>query len=167
VQPIIDAANTFLASLTRDEQAIARFDVDSSEWRNWSNIHPYLCRHGVCLDDLNDQQKNDALALVRAGLSAAGYETARNVMKLNEHIREITGRDAEYGEWYYWLSIFGMPSTTAPWGWQIDGHHLIVNCFVLGDQLVITPTFTPALRAMRPCTSAHPASAGISLRSCV
>ena len=25
---------------------------------------------------------------------------------------------------------------TEPWGWQIDGHHLIVNCFVLGDQVV-------------------------------
>jgi Protein of unknown function (DUF3500) len=141
VQPIIDAADAFLASLTPDERATASFDVDSVEWRNWSNIHPYLCRHGVCLDDLNDTQKHCALALVRASLSAAGYATARNVMKLNEHIRDITGRDAEYSEWYYWMSLFGTPSATAPWGWQIDGHHLIVNCFVLGDQLVMTPTF--------------------------
>ena len=110
--------------------------MDSVEWRNWSNIHPYLCRHGVCLDDLQDVQKHVALALVRASLNAAGYATARNVMKLNEHIREITGRDAEYSEWYYWMSLFGTPSVTEPWGWQIDGHHLIINCFVLGDQLV-------------------------------
>jgi hypothetical protein len=141
VQPIIDAAEAFLASLTADERATASFDVDSVEWRNWSNIHPYICRHGVCLDDLNDDQKHRALALVRASLSAAGYETARNVMKLNEHIREITGRDADYSEWYYWMSIFGKPSSAQPWGWQIDGHHLIVNCFVLGDQIVMTPTF--------------------------
>jgi Protein of unknown function (DUF3500) len=141
VQPIIDAADAFLASLAPDERATASFDVDSAEWRNWSNIHPYLCRHGVCLDDLQDAQKHAALALVRAGLSAAGYETARNVMKLNEHIREITGRDAEYSEWYYWMSLFGAPSASAPWGWQIDGHHLNINCFVLGDQLVMTPTF--------------------------
>jgi hypothetical protein len=141
VQPIIDAAGAFLASLTPDERATASFEMDSVEWRNWSNIHPYLCRHGVCLDDLHDEQKHAALALVRASLSAAGYETARNVMKLNEHIREITGRDAEYSEWYYWMSVFGTPSTAAPWGWQIDGHHLIVNCFILGDQLVMTPTF--------------------------
>jgi hypothetical protein len=141
VQPIINAADAFLASLTPDERATASFDVDSVEWQNWSNIHPYLCRHGVCLDDLHDEQKHAALGLVRASLSAAGFETARDVMKLNEHIREITGRDAEYSEWYYWMSIFGTPSAIAPWGWQIDGHHLIVNCFVLGDQLVMTPTF--------------------------
>src|SRR5262249_24997587 len=35
----------------------------------------------------------------------------------------------------------GEPSEHEPWGWQIDGHHLIVNCFVLGDQVVITPVF--------------------------
>ncbi len=28
-----------------------------------------------------------------------------------------------------------------PWGWQLDGHHLNINYFVLGDQVVMTPTF--------------------------
>jgi hypothetical protein len=37
--------------------------------------------------------------------------------------------------------MFGIPSPSDPWGWQIDGHHLNINCFVLGDQLVMTPTF--------------------------
>jgi hypothetical protein len=141
VQPILDAAEALLASLTSDERVTASFEVDRVAWRNWSNIHPYLCRHGVCLEDLQDEQKHAALALVRARVSAAGYATARNVMKLNEHIQEITGREAEYGEWYYWMSLFGTPCATAPWGWQIDGHHLIVNCVVLDDQLVMTPTF--------------------------
>jgi hypothetical protein len=70
-----------------------------------------------------------------------GYRSARNVMRLNEHVLEITGKAEEYGEWLYWVSIFGTPSPTEPWGWQIDGHHLNLNCFVLGDQLVLTPGF--------------------------
>jgi hypothetical protein len=37
--------------------------------------------------------------------------------------------------------MFGTPSATEPWGWQFDGHHLIINCFVLADQLVLTPLF--------------------------
>src|SRR5262249_36564143 len=61
--------------------------------------------------------------------------------KLNEYIGEITGKWEEYGEWLYWLSIMGTPSADEPWGWQIDGHHLIVNCFVLEDQVVMTPNF--------------------------
>ncbi len=141
VQPIIDAARDFTAALTPDQKSTASFSVDDKAWELWCNVHPYLVRHGVCLDDLNDDQRGRALALVRASMSAAGYQTARDVMKLNETIREITGRDEEYGEWMYWMSLFGAPSAADPWGWQIDGHHLIINCFVLGDQIVMTPNF--------------------------
>ena len=38
----------------------------------------------------------------------------------------------------------GIPSETKPWGWQIDGHHLVINAFVLGDQIVMTPSFLGA-----------------------
>jgi len=62
-------------------------------------------------------------------------------MRLNETLREITGFDDEFGEWLYWLTAFGEPSPDEPWGWQIDGHHLNVNCLVVGDQMVATPTF--------------------------
>src|SRR5262249_43527907 len=72
---------------------------------------------------------------------ARGFEAARNVKKKNEHARELTGLTEEYSEWYYWLSIFGMPSACERWGWQFDGHHLIINCFILGDQLLLTPQF--------------------------
>ena len=51
------------------------------------------------------------------------------------------GDHNEYGERRYWFTMMGEPSASGPWGWQLDGHHLIVNCFVLGDQVVLTPTF--------------------------
>lgn len=139
--PVIAAADGFLAALSSSERDTALFPTDSDAWRAWSNIHPYLMRHGVCLRDLNEPQRAAALALVRESLSASGFATAHDVMKLNEHIRELTGRSEEYGEWYYWLSIFGTPSEDQPWGWQIDGHHLIINCFALCDQIVLTPNF--------------------------
>ena len=43
----------------------------------------------------------------------------------------------------------GMPSATEPWGWQLDGHHLVINYFVLGDQVVMTPAFMGAEPASR------------------
>lgn len=140
-RPLAEAAEAFLASLGGDERAAVQFPVETEAWRRWSNIHPWIMRHGICLDALSPAQRALALALLQASLSAQGFETARGVMKLNEAIREITGRDDEYGEWLYWLSLMGRPSPDAPWGWQIDGHHLIVNCFVLGDQVVMTPMF--------------------------
>ena len=135
------AADSFLDSLDPALKADATFEVDSEEWRRWCNIHPYLMRHGAFLDAASSSQRDLAMGLLRESLSPAGFETARNTMKLNEAIREITGSNEEYGEWLYWLSIMGTPSDYQPWGWQIDGHHLIINFFVLGDQVVMTPAF--------------------------
>jgi hypothetical protein len=140
-QPIKDAADAFVASLTEEQQRRAAFGLDAEVWRHWSNIHPYLMRHGLALDEMTSTQRERALALLAACLSERGVTTARDVMKLNEFIGEVTGRWDEYGEWLYWLSLMGAPSPSEPWGWQIDGHHLIVNCLVLGDQLVMTPMF--------------------------
>jgi hypothetical protein len=141
-EPIVSAAEAFLAALTPRQRARVCFELESHEWRTWSNVHPFLMRHGQLIEELDDAQRDAALGLLRATLSAGGYETARDIMRLNEYIGEICGgKWEEYGEWLYWISVFGTPSAGEPWGWQIDGHHLIVNCFVLGDQIVVTPTF--------------------------
>ena len=135
------AANAFLASLTPAQRAEATFDLDTGYWRAWHNMHNFLIRHGALLEHCTSEQRERALAVVRESVSAAGFKLARDVMRLNEHIGELTGRPGEFGEWYYWLSIMGTPSPDAPWGWQLDGHHLIINCFILGDQMVLTPMF--------------------------
>jgi hypothetical protein len=140
-RPITDAAQTFLASLSDGQRTRALFALESDVWRRWSNIHPFLMRHGVCLDEMSPTQRDHALALIRESLSAQGFKTARDVMRLNELVLAITGSQAEYGEWLYWMSLMGTPAADGPWGWQIDGHHLIVNCFVLGDQITMTPMF--------------------------
>jgi len=138
---LTDHAQAFLDSLNDGQRARALFPLESDVWRRWSNIHPYLMRHGVSLDEMSPAQRERALALIRESLSTRGFKTARDVMRLNELVLAITASQAEYGEWLYWLSVMGAPSVDGPWGWQIDGHHLIVNCFVLGDQIVMTPMF--------------------------
>jgi Protein of unknown function (DUF3500) len=139
--PMVRAAHDFLATLDAPQRRRVSFAIDSKQWRSWSNVHPFLMRDGLGLYELAPAQREAALALVSSGLSSSGFESARDVMKLNEHARELTGSTEEYSEWYYWISIFGAPSSNQPWGWQIDGHHLIINCFILGDQLVLTPHF--------------------------
>jgi Protein of unknown function (DUF3500) len=138
---LLEAARSFLAALTPKQRKAACFSIEEEVWRSWSNVHPWLMRHGVCLAELDCSQREHALALSREAMSVTGYRTARDIMRLNEHVLEITGKAEEYSEWFYWISIFGTPSPEQPWGWQIDGHHLNVNCFVLGDQLVLTPGF--------------------------
>jgi len=138
-QSMLAAVNEFLASLDTDQRAAVSFPVQSEVWRHWSNIHRNVMRHGLCFAELSEHQRELAYAIMRAALGARAYETARNAMRLNEHLAELTGLPDEFGEFFYWISIFGTPSPDAPWGFQIDGHHCNINCFVLGNQMVLTP----------------------------
>ncbi len=134
------AAETFLAALTAEQRDAATYPVDDPEWRNWANIHLFP-RQGVGFDDMTDAQRQAAHGLLEASLSARGYATSRDIMRLNHHLAALVDDFDEYGEHLYWMTVMGEPSATEPWGWQLDGHHLVVNFFVLGDQVVMTPTF--------------------------
>lgn len=139
-KPVKNAAESFLASLTLAQQTKTLFPLDSNEWRTWSNIHRFP-REGVAFGEMNQAQKDKAFALLKTSLSLRGFETSRDIMRLNETIAEMTGKRDEYGEGLYWFTVMGTPSADKPWGWQLDGHHLVINYFVLKDQIVMTPTF--------------------------
>ena len=63
-------------------------------------------------------------------------------MRLNYTLGELNDNNFDrYGEWLYHLTVMGEPSATEPWGWQFDGHHAVINYFVLRDQVVMTPLF--------------------------
>jgi hypothetical protein len=138
--PVRQAAERFLASLTAEQRALTTYPVDDDEWRKWNNVHRYA-RQGVSFKDMTDAQKDAAFGLLRAGLSARGFEASRNIMRLNGYIAEVRNNFDEYGEFLYHLTVMGKPDDRQPWGWQLDGHHLIVNYFILGDQVVMTPAF--------------------------
>lgn len=139
-EPVRRAALALLDALTAAQRERMSFAVDDQEWRNWANIHRFP-REGVSLEEMTAAQREAAYDLLRSGLSAKGYGTARDIMRLNHHLAELVDNFDEYGEHLYYFTIMGEPSATEPWGWQLDGHHLIVNYFVLGDQVVMTPTF--------------------------
>ncbi len=139
-RPVRDAAQRFLQALSDDQRSRTTYAVDDEEWLKWNNVHRYA-RQGVSFEEMSETQRERAFDLMRASLSARGFEQSRNVMRLNGHLAELVNRPGEYGEWLYHLTVMGVPSDTQPWGWQLDGHHLIVNYFVLGDQVVMTPTF--------------------------
>ncbi len=137
---VVGAARTFLDSLDEQQHAATSFEADSIEWRDWHNVHRYK-RQGVARWQMSDEQEAAALDLLRASLSARGFANARDIMRLNQTVRELTERWDEYGEGLYHFTVMGTPSEVEPWGWQLDGHHLVINYFVLGDQVVMTPTF--------------------------
>jgi hypothetical protein len=139
-KPITEAAQAFLGALNAEQRQRAQFPLQADEWRMWINVHMNFFRHGVMLEDLPPATRELGLNLLRTTLSARGFTQARDIMGINELLAQVSGSPDEYGEWPYFVSIFGEPGS-GPWGWQIDGHHLDVNCMVIGDQLALTPTF--------------------------
>ena len=135
------AAEKFLAALTDEQRRKTTFAVDDVEWRKWMNQSFYV-RQGVSFKEMNEAQREAAFGLLGAALSAKGLKLSRDIMKLNHTLGELNKDNfAEYGEWLYWITVMGTPAKSEPWGFQLDGHHLIVNYFVLGDQVVMTPAF--------------------------
>lgn len=139
---VVAAAQEFLASLNPMLLSRTQFPVDDPEWRNWSNVDVGIfARHGVSLEEMTAPQKTAAWNLLRESLSPAGLDKTQRIMRTEQTLLELNGEPIRYGEEKYYFTVMGIPSTTEPWGWQLDGHHLVINFFVLADQVVMTPAF--------------------------
>lgn len=143
--PIVDAAGAFLGALSEEQRAKTAFAIDDEEWRKWLNVdNGIYVRQGVSLKEMEQEQKGLAFALMQASLSAHGLEQSRNIMKTDQTLKELNDNSPFLDEELYFFTIMGTPSLTEPWGWQIDGHHLAINYFVLRDQVVFAPVFMGA-----------------------
>jgi Protein of unknown function (DUF3500) len=138
---IIAAVNDLLRRLTPAQRAATCFAVDSELWRHWQNTELYVEHHGLRLDEVDGALQGAVMAVLRASLSGKGYDVTRDVMRLNRFLGDLVGGPAVLGEWAYIFCLFGTPSESEPWGWQLFGHHLSLNCFILGRQMVLTPCF--------------------------
>lgn len=144
-QPVIAGAIALLETLSPEQKIRTQFSVDDPEWRKWSNIdNGIYVRQGISFEEMNSEQKKVAWELLHASLSAEGISLSKRIMKTDQTLRELNNDELSYGEEKYFITIMGIPSKTEPWGWQLDGHHLIINYFVLGDQVVVTPMFLGA-----------------------
>ena len=136
------AADRFLATLSTADLSRAHFAISDPEWRDWSNVDVGIFpRRGISLEEMNEEQKESAWNLLAVALSAEGFEQTQNIMKTEQTLFEINGEPIRYGTEKYYITMMGIPSPDNPWGFQLDGHHLVINYFVLGDQVVMTPAF--------------------------
>jgi hypothetical protein len=156
---MVAAVATLLDSVSPAQRATMCFAVDADQWRQWQNTELYVEDCGLRLDEVPDALRQAVMNVLRASLSAQGYETTRNVMRMNRFLGDLVGCPAVLGEWSYTFGLFGLPSEREPWGWQLFGHHLSLNCFVLGRQMVLTPAFLGA----EPSNADHGPFAGIDL----
>jgi hypothetical protein len=140
-----EAADQFLESLSADQRKKASFEFDDPHRTAWfftpqQDKDRNSTRKGLRFEELNEEQKKKALALLKTGTSTHGYEQATTIMSLEEILRDVEkkGTMVRNPGWYF-VSVFGKPSKTGKWGWRIEGHHLSVS-FTLDRGQIESPT---------------------------
>jgi Protein of unknown function (DUF3500) len=136
-----EAAGRWLAALDPDVRAKVTFPVDSDLWRHWQNTPLILRNPQLELIELPAAQRLLGLEVVRASLSATGHQRVREIMANNDFLGRLNDMSGTLNEWSFALSLFGTPSVEQPWGWQLFGHHLALNCLFIGQHMVLSPVF--------------------------
>lgn len=144
VAEMVAAARRVLDTCRDEERAKVRFAIDAPNWRMWSNPELYVNRYGLRMDELSAPLCDAILGVLSASMSARGFHKARACMWMNEFLGQLVCGPRVLNQYSYNFSLFGEPSLTAAWGWQLHGHHLALNCLVIGKQLVMSPTFMGA-----------------------
>ena len=76
-----------------------------------------------------------------------GWSDAQLVVRIEAVRRELSVQQAgragvdPYRDLPYWLVVLGDPTSTDPWAWRINGHHLLAQATVVGDQVSGVPHF--------------------------
>lgn len=144
VEAMAAAAWALLDQLSSEERARTHHAVGSPLWQKWQNTEMFVEEHGLRLEKATKPARELAMAVVRASLSDAGYDSSVSVMRLNAFLGEVLNAPGVLNQWSYNFCLFGDPSTEDPWGWQLFGHHLSLSCLTLGGQMVLTPCFMGA-----------------------
>ena len=133
VAAITDAATQFLNGLTESQRATASYAITDPEYLRWHwTTTSGFPRNGLVLRELDAQQHELALALLRASISEAGFQKSMAILALQP---EIGGDPANY-----YVTFFGSPGDPV-WSWRFEGHHLSRRFTIAGDKLTITPFF--------------------------
>ena len=139
-QDIVKKANNFIGLLTEEQKSGTLFPFDNEERYNFHFV-PFV-RKGITFNEMNAQQTDAGLALLRACLSDNGYKKATEIVAMEAVLKEIENRKPEdkYRDpGNYHFSIFGIPSNKTIWGWRFEGHHISYN-FSFDKKLIVSGT---------------------------
>jgi hypothetical protein len=138
------AAQAFLGVLRPALRSECVFPIESEDRTAWGYLPGR--RGGLPLKKMNAAERAAAQAMLRACLSARGYEKTTGVLELEAILRNLEAfgalsRDPEL----YNVAIFGDPSAARPWGWRFEGHHVSLNFSSASGRIVAaTPAFLGA-----------------------
>ncbi|HEX4566408.1 MAG TPA: DUF3500 domain-containing protein, partial [Vicinamibacterales bacterium] len=139
------AAEKWLASLAPDQKQRATFSFDSDERQHWHYVpNEQFPRKGVQIKEMTDAQRALAWDLLKTGVSARGFSTARSIMELENILKSVEAPNGQFARDHeaYQFSVFGTPGDKKAWGWRFEGHHVSIRFDVVNGSLTSsTPSF--------------------------
>jgi len=147
---MVEAASALLATVAGGPggtEALLGFDKGKNlalelddearhDWAYWPTE-----RVGVPLDLMTGEQRRLTHALLTSLLSARGYLKVVQIMQLEQILGMLDTAGLPRGVGHYEVVLFGKPSTTEPWAWRFEGHHVSLNVAVAPAGVSVTPSF--------------------------
>ncbi|MCW3090176.1 MAG: hypothetical protein JWP81_1245 [Ferruginibacter sp.] len=146
-QDMVGKANAFIRQLDDAQRVKALYPFDTTE-RYRFNYVPLDDRKGISVNELNATQRAALMDLLKTCLSEQTLKKVNDIMQLDNILKELEHRKAE--DHYrdpgkYFITIFGIPSSSTIWGWRFEGHHVAFHFSADKNQLVAgTPGFLGA-----------------------
>ena len=96
---------------------------------------------GLRLEQMSAPQQDLALDLLATVLSPAGLQKALDIMALQDVLRALGRGPGSRNRDRFSVAMFGLPSSSQPWGWRFEGHHLTLSVTLDQDRIVsVTPS---------------------------
>ncbi len=154
-----ERAGRLLTTLNGRQRNATLFGFDTRDRAAWNFMLGSRRAPGLALEQMTAEQKDLALDLLASGTSSLGLEKAENIMLQQDILRDEWGKgSADRNRERFSLQIYGEPSTTAPWSWRWEGHHLSLTFTMVDDQIVST---TPSSFSSEPNTVPSGPHAGL------
>ncbi|MHC4909247.1 MAG: DUF3500 domain-containing protein [Planctomycetota bacterium] len=152
------AATRLLASFDDVRHRKVAYDLSSDERKDWTNLPARRESGGIPLGECTTDQVRAACALMASIFSRQGFEKMRDIMLADDQLLRDGRARQGFGTEEFAIVVFGTPSATEPWAFQIDGHHVGVNVAIHGHAMTMSPsfigtqpdTFTIGSRTVRP-----------------
>ena len=138
---ITSAANTFIDSLDGAQRGKCVSELKTPQRREWTNLPARDNADGVKMSELSSEQIRKACDLMANLFSKHGYNKMRDIMLADDQLLDEGKPRKGFGTEEFAIVIFGKPSETQPWGFQLDGHHVGANVSMHGDKLTMSPSF--------------------------
>ena len=150
---LAQTAQRFIGTLNEVQQKKAVYTSNSEEKYNW-HFFPKTDRKGLPLAEMNEQQRNAAVDLLKYCFSEKGVQKVQDIIALEGVLKSLEGRassDQYRDAGKYYFIVFGNPTDKTSWGWRLEGHHLSFTFTAKNNKLVsATPGFLGANPAVVP-----------------